>query len=100
MVSRLLAELSTMLQTFGHRRLPSQFSSLEAKGSFFLSLLAGIIEEDRLRIYDLETIITQMAGIRDRHQLPAELEEAVRRAKVKLQRPKPSSEQPLAHDFT
>jgi hypothetical protein len=40
-----------------------------------------------------------LVGISDQHQLPAEVEEAVRRAKVKLQRPNASGEQPLVHGF-
>jgi len=51
---------------------------MEAKGSFLLSLLAEIFEEDRLRIYELEAIVTQMIEVSDQHRLPAEVEEAVR----------------------
>jgi hypothetical protein len=47
---------------------------MEAKGGFLLSLLAEIIEEDRLRIYELEAIVTQMievSGFAQTHPGPA-----------------------------
>ncbi len=97
-MARLLRELKAVLEMLGGCRMPGlgEFGSMEERANVLISKLTETIEEDRVRGYELETVIAQMVGISDKYQLPAEVEETVQLAKSKLRRTGHSREELVA----